>query len=181
LEAVLVASPPTLEFRTYGRAVRVSLLPSLGRRGEGWVLIQGVLLVLVAAAGWSLGPDWSGPARLVGVLVGIGLVATGIVLALRGVVDLGGAMTPLPHPRDGAALVQTGAYALVRHPIYGGLILVAFGWAIAQASVGAVILAAALATFLRLKSMREERWLEVRYPEYASYRSRTRRFIPWIG
>jgi protein-S-isoprenylcysteine O-methyltransferase Ste14 len=156
-------------------------MPSLGHRGEGWVLIQGVLLVLVAAAGRSLGPDWSGPVRLAGMVVGIALIASGILLAVRGVTDLGRAMTPLPRPREGAELVETGAYALVRHPIYPGLILAAFGWAIVQASIVAVILAAALAAFLRLKSTREERWLEMRYPGYAAYRARTRRFIPWIG
>lgn len=156
-------------------------LPSLGPRGEGWVLIQGILLVLVAAAGWSLGPDWSAPAQTVGVVVGIALIGSGIVLIARGVADLGGAMTPLPRPRDDAELVETGAYALVRHPVYGGLILAAFGWAIVQASIVAVILAAALATFFQLKSTREERWLEMRYPGYPAYRARTRRFIPWIG
>lgn len=156
-------------------------MPSLGPRGEGWVLIQGVLLVLVAAAGWSLGPDWSGPARLVGVVVGIVLIASGIVLTGRGVADLGGAMTPLPRPREDAELVETGAYALVRHPVYGGLIVAAFGWAILRASMIAVILAAVLATFFRVKSAREERWLEVRYPGYEAYRARTRRFLPWIG
>jgi len=155
-------------------------MPSLGSRGEGWVLIQGVLLVLVAAAGWSLGPDWSGPARIVGVVVGIALIAGGIVLAVRGVADLGRAMTPLPRPREDAELVETGVYALVRHPIYGGLMLAAFGWAVAKASIVAVVLAAGLATFFQLKSTREERWLELRYPGYAAYRARTRRFIPWL-
>ncbi len=67
------------------------------------------------------------------------------------------------------------------HPIYGGLILAALGWAIVQASFVAVGLAAALALFFRLKSTREERWLEGRYPGYPAYRARTRRFIPWIG
>jgi protein-S-isoprenylcysteine O-methyltransferase Ste14 len=156
-------------------------LPSLGPRGEGWVLIQGVLLVVVAAAGWSLGPDWSGPLRLAGIIVGIVLITGGIVLAFRGVVDLGGAMTPLPRPREGAELVETGAYALVRHPIYGGLILAAFGWAIVQASIVAVALAVALAAFFRLKSAREEAWLEQRFPTYVAYRARTRRLIPWLG
>jgi protein-S-isoprenylcysteine O-methyltransferase Ste14 len=156
-------------------------LPSLGPRGEGWVLIQGLLLVVVAAAGWSLGPDWSGPPRLIGIVVGIVLIASGIVLAVRGVVDLGGALTPLPRPRDGAELVETGAYAFVRHPIYGGLILAAFGWAIVQASIVAVAFAVVLAAFLRLKSAREEAWLEQRFPAYAAYRARTRRLIPWPG
>jgi protein-S-isoprenylcysteine O-methyltransferase Ste14 len=140
-----------------------------------------VLLVLVAAAGWSLGPDWSGLPRLAGMVGGIALIVVGLVLAIRGVVDLGGAMTPLPRPRDDAELVRTGAYALARHPIYGGLILVAFGWAILRASVIAIGMAAALAAFFGLKSVREERWLEARYPGYAAYRARTRRFIPWIG
>ena len=156
-------------------------LPSLGRRGEGWVAIQGVLLVLVAAAGWSLGPDWSGPARSAALLLGLVLVAGGLVLAVRGLLDLGTALTPLPHPRDGAALVETGVYGLVRHPIYGGLILGSIGWALIQASLAALALSAVLAGFFSLKSRREEAWLESRYPGYADYRTRTRRFIPWIG
>ena len=156
-------------------------MPSLGPRGEGWVLVQGVLLVLVAAAGWSLGPDWSGPLRSAAIFVGIALIAGGIPLIARGVTDLGGAMTPLPRPRDDAELVVTGVYALVRHPIYAGLILAAFGWAIVRASIAAVLLAAILAMFFRLKSAREERWLATRYPGYAAYRARTRRFIPWVG
>jgi protein-S-isoprenylcysteine O-methyltransferase Ste14 len=156
-------------------------LPSLGPRGEGWVLIQGVLLVLVAAAGWSLGPDWSGPVRFGGIVVGIALIASGIALAVRGVADLGRAMTPLPRPRDDGELVQTGAYALVRHPVYGGLILAAFGWALLKASFVAIAFAAVLGLFFLLKSTREERWLEQCYPDYPAYRARTRRFIPWIG
>lgn len=159
----------------------MTLLPSLGPRGEGWVLIQGVLLVVVVAAGWSLGPDWSGPLRLAGAVVGIVLITGGFVLAFRGVVDLGGALTPLPRPRDDAELVETGAYAYVRHPIYGGLILASVGWAVFQASVVAVALAVTLAAFLRVKSAREEAWLEQRFPAYAAYRARTPRFIPWPG
>jgi protein-S-isoprenylcysteine O-methyltransferase Ste14 len=159
----------------------MSGLPTLGPRGEGWVLTQGILLVLVGAAGWSLGPDWSGPLRLVGIVMRIALMAGGVLLAVRGFADLGAVLTPLPRPRAGATLVDTGAYALVRHPIYGGLILGAFGWAIMQASVIAVVLAGALTVFFRLKSAREEAWLLDQFGGYAAYRERTRRFIPWIG
>ena len=157
----------------------MSRLPSLGPRGEGWVLVQGVLLVLVASAGWSLGPDWSGPLQLAGTVVGIVLFAGGLALAVRGVVDLGSAMTPVPKPRKDAHLVDTGIYGVVRHPIYGGVMLAAFGWAIARASAVAVSFAAALAVFLLLKSTREEAWLSQRYPGYAAYRARTRRLVPW--
>lgn len=156
-------------------------LPALGPRGEGWVLIQGVLLVLVATAGWALGPDWSGPLRFAGIIVGTLLIAGGALLGVRAVADLGTALTPLPMPRDDAQLIETGAYALVRHPIYGGLILAAFGWAIVQASIIAVALAAGLAGFFRLKSAREEAWLVTQFPGYPAYRARTPRFIPRIS
>jgi protein-S-isoprenylcysteine O-methyltransferase Ste14 len=83
--------------------------------------------------------------RVAAGVVGALLIAGGIVLAVSGAVELRGALTPLPRPRDGAELVETGAYALVRHPIYGGLILAAFGWALVQASMVAIGLAGVLA------------------------------------
>jgi len=48
-------------------------------------------------------------------------------------------------------------------------------------SIRQVALAALLGGFLGLKSAREEAWLAHAYPGYAEYRTRTRRFIPWIG
>ena len=107
-------------------------------------------------------------------------MALGLVLAFRGLVDLREALTPLPHPRDGASLVDTGSYRLVRHPIYGGIILGATGYGLVTASPPAILGAAALLGFFRLKSAREELWLEQRYPDYPAYRQRTRRMIPYL-
>jgi protein-S-isoprenylcysteine O-methyltransferase Ste14 len=109
------------------------------------------------------------------------LVLAGLILAVRGIVDLGGALTPLPHPRDGADLVEHGVYRMVRHPIYGGLIVASLGWALVRASVAALALTAVLWAFFHLKSTREEAWLTGRFAGYAAYRSRTKRFIPWLG
>jgi protein-S-isoprenylcysteine O-methyltransferase Ste14 len=156
-------------------------LPSLGPRGEGWVLIQGVLLVVVAAAGWSLGPDWSGPLRVVGIFIGTMGIVGSVILVTRGFLDLGPALTPLPRPRDDAELVESGVYALARHPIYGGLIIGSLGWSLVQASLVALVATGVLAAFFVLKSAREEAWLEARFDGYAAYRTRTKRFIPWIG
>jgi protein-S-isoprenylcysteine O-methyltransferase Ste14 len=155
-------------------------LPSLGPRGEGWVLLQVVLIVLVAAAAWSLGPDWSGPLRLAGYAAGILSLGAGLFLIFRGATDLGKAMTPAPRPREGGELVETGIYGVVRHPIYTGLILAAFGGALMQASLVSVGLTLCLVLILWLKSTVEERWLELRYPGYAAYRARTGRFIPRV-
>lgn len=157
----------------------MSRLPALGPRGEGWVVIQFVLLAGVGATGLA-GPAWDGAARIVTNVAGAGLLAAGLVLALRGLVDLRDALTPLPHPRDGASLVDTGSYALVRHPIYGGIIVGAAGYGLLMASPPALVGAAVLLGFFRLKSGREEAWLEQRYPDYAAYRTRTRRLLPFL-
>lgn len=155
-------------------------LPSLGARGEGWVAIQVVLLLAIVVGGVWFGPDWSGPLHFVGILAGIAAIAAGSILVVRGSVDLREALTPLPHPRDDATLVETGVYGLARHPIYGGLILAALGWSWVQASLPAVAGAVAIAVFFVLKSTREEAWLLERFAGYADYRTRTRRFIPWV-
>jgi len=154
-------------------------VPQLGRRGEGWFLIQVALVGTVAIAG-GLGPAWSGAARAAGLGVGLLLAGLGGVLALRGILDLRESLTPFPMPVEGARLVDSGAYRLVRHPMYGGLILGAFGWGLITASMPALAGAVALTVVLRLKSAREELWLADRFEGYDAYRSRTRRFLPWV-
>jgi protein-S-isoprenylcysteine O-methyltransferase Ste14 len=154
-------------------------LPALGPRGEGWVVIQLVLLAAIAGAG-LVDPAWSGDMRVAGTVAGVVLAGIGGWLTVRGIVDLRSALTPLPYPRPNAELVERGAYRLVRHPIYGGLVLGAFGWGLAWASLLALALAVTLFGFFSLKSRREEAWLTERFPGYAAYRSRTRRLIPFV-
>jgi protein-S-isoprenylcysteine O-methyltransferase Ste14 len=154
-------------------------MPSLGPRGEGWVVLQGILLALLAVAG-TLGPAWDGAARTATAILGGVLIVLGGLLAVRGVVDLRESLTALPHPRDDARLVDHGAYRLVRHPIYGGIVIAGSGWGLLTASWPALALAAVLAGFFTLKSHREEAWLVERYPAYAAYRLRTRRMVPFL-
>ena len=158
----------------------MSHLPSLGPRGVGWVLLQGILLVLIAASA-MVPPAWSGPARIAGAIVGAGLLAVGAWMAVSGGRELGSALTPLPHPRDDAVLVETGIYGRVRHPIYGGLVVSSLGWALIWASVPGLILTVVAWAFFTLKSMREEAWLVERFPGYPDYRARVPRLIPWRG
>jgi protein-S-isoprenylcysteine O-methyltransferase Ste14 len=107
-------------------------------------------------------------------------MAAAAVLVMRGLIDLGRNLTAVPRPRADAQLVETGIFALVRHPLYGGLILGSLGWSLLLGSLLALPFVAALAIVLDAKSRREEAWLEDRFPEYADYRTRTRRMIPWV-
>jgi protein-S-isoprenylcysteine O-methyltransferase Ste14 len=159
--------------------VAASRLPDLGRRGEGWFLLQILLFVAIAASG-AAGPAWSGWPRQAAIGLGAVLVGCGGVLSLRGVFDLRENLTPFPRPLPGASLVEGGSYRLVRHPIYGGLILGALGWGLFTASPLALLGAVALTVFFDLKSRREELWLSDQFKDYGAYQSRTRRLLPWI-
>jgi protein-S-isoprenylcysteine O-methyltransferase Ste14 len=158
-------------------------IPALGSRGEGWVVLQLLLLAAIGVAGLAglANPWWDGPVRIVASGAGLALGVAGAWQAGRGLRDLGANLTPLPHPTAAAQLVETGIYRRVRHPIYGGSILMALGWSLLAASVPALGLAGLLVPFFWLKSSVEERWLEGRFAGYPAYRRRTRRFIAWPG
>jgi protein-S-isoprenylcysteine O-methyltransferase Ste14 len=143
------------------------------------VLQLGILGLLVIAGLVSWG-TWDGPLAAVTSLLGLALLLAGVLLAGRGLLDLGGNLTPVPHPRDDAQLVETGVYALARHPIYGGQVIGAVGWGLLAASLPTLALAVGLGVFFDLKSRREEVWLRQRYPGYEGYVTRTRRLIPWL-
>ena len=154
--------------------------PSLGPRGEGWVLGQGVLLVAVAILGLpglgSLPPHTA--AGWATALLGLAVMAGGLLIGGLALRDLGASLTAMPHPREDAEFVDAGIYRVVRHPMYAALITTAIGWVLVTTSVPAAVAAVALAVWLDLKSRREEAWLLGRYPEYEGYRRRTHRFIP---
>ena len=113
----------------------MSRLPAFGEHGQGWVTGQFFLIAAVGVAGVIDRPDWDGTALLVSQVVGASLTVLGVVIGILGVRDLGDALTPLPYPKDGAPLVQTGMYSRVRHPLYVGSSILALGVVIAAWSV----------------------------------------------
>ena len=155
-------------------------LPALGKRGEGWVAGQALLMAGVFLSAFA-GQGWSGGWAVAAYLVGGMLLALGLLLFTSAILQLGRSLTPFPAPRASQELVTTGAFGLVRHPIYGGGILIALGWAIVFASPVGLGLAVALALFLVLKAHREEAWLRELLPGYDAYRERTpRMLLPFV-
>jgi protein-S-isoprenylcysteine O-methyltransferase Ste14 len=154
-------------------------IPELGPRGEGWVAIQSVLIVAIVGCGF-VGVYWPGSVESFSTVVGILLVVAGAALALAGALTLGRSFTHFPRPRESGRLRQGGIYRLVRHPVYGGVLLLALGWSLAEAPL-ALVPTALLALVFDLKSRREEIWLRERYPDYAAYAERTRsRLVPFV-
>ena len=148
-------------------------------RGEGWVVAQFPLYGLAVRAP-HLGPAWPRLLARCGRLAGLPLLAAGAYLVARGVLDLGASFTPLPKPKDDARLVREGAYRIVRHPIYAGLILAALGWALLTANTTRLALAGVVLLFFDAKARREEAWLLEKYPAYATYRREVRKLVPGL-
>jgi protein-S-isoprenylcysteine O-methyltransferase Ste14 len=152
-----------------------------GKRGEYWVLVQGILIL-----GFAVLPiRHLGPIPQPPVVYGVWAIAAilgfvGITLFTQGLVDLGQNLTPLPHPRQDGKLIQTGVYAWVRHPVYGGVIFVAIAWAFYQWSLWHAIGAIGLFIFLDAKARQEETWLTQKHPDYESYRQQVKKLIPWV-
>lgn len=157
-----------------------SRLPSLGPRGEGWLLLQLLLLAAILGTGLFIGSNWAGAPRFATALAGVVLLLASATLVFYGLRDLDRSVSPLPRPGVDSVLVQDGIYRRLRHPIYAGLMLGGVGWSLLMASFVALVLAIALTVLLDLKARREEAWLRERYPAYAPYAAQTRRFVPGL-
>ncbi len=86
----------------------------------------------------------------------------------------------LPEPKRDARLVTGGPDRFVRHPMYLAMLIGGLGCAAGWQ--GAVHLAAlvALGLVLHVKAGIEERALATRFPDYAAYRERTARILPFL-
>jgi len=141
------------------------------------VALQAVLLAGLLAMWLAWGAQW-GVASLA---AGATLAGAGTVLAGGGLLSLGRHLSPYPTPRRDAALVERGAYRLVRHPIYGGLLLGSLGLSVADGNWPGLVVSLGLAVLFWGKSGFEERRLLAHFPGYAAYRARVRcRLLPWV-
>ena len=152
-----------------------------GQRGEWYVVLQlNFFALILFGPRTAFGLYWPASMTAASMAVGGALFALGCVVSSIAVFHLGSNLTPLPHPKDDATLVLTGLYRLVRHPIYFGVILMAFGWALFVQGWLTLAYAVVLAVFFDIKTRREEVWLARRFPQYAEYRTRVRKLIPFI-
>jgi len=154
-----------------------------GRKGEYWVLIQG-LLILAFPFLPGFRPNWFkiNSSEWLALIWGVAAVLAlgALVLLGKGLLDLGKQLTPLPYPKEDGELVQTGVYSLVRHPLYSGVIFLALSWAIFQMSLSHLLGVLILLIFLNAKASKEEVWLTEKYADYGEYRQRVKKLIPWV-
>jgi protein-S-isoprenylcysteine O-methyltransferase Ste14 len=156
-ESVLVMAVLTMGLEVLGRAV-------WPRGSEDWLTVP--LLREATLLRWS----------------GLGVMSLGLALYFMGLLRLGASWRiGIDRERPGA-LVTSGLFARIRHPLYGGILLATLGMAMLAPDVVSFAAMAAAWTAVPIQARLEEEFLASLYPEYAQYRERTGRFVPkWSG
>lgn len=111
-----------------------------------------------------------------------GVTLLGILFAWWARIHLGRLWSGTITRKQGHHVVDTGPYALVRHPIYTGLITAIVATAAAQATVTGLIGAALIVFGLWLKARVEEDFLtaELGADAYGAYRRRVPMLVPFL-
>jgi protein-S-isoprenylcysteine O-methyltransferase Ste14 len=153
-----------------------------GPHGEWYVVTQAALVALVFFGPRNIPawPSWKPPFTwLVSIGGGIILLA-GVLLLAVAIFRLGSNLTPVPYPKDEGTLIETGPYRLVRHPMYCGGILIAFGWSLLVHGWLTLGYAIIMLVFFDIKSRREEQWLKAKFSGYSAYQKHVRKLIPFL-
>jgi protein-S-isoprenylcysteine O-methyltransferase Ste14 len=154
-----------------------------GKKGEYWVVGQTVLsigfvlLPVYSPANLALFGDQNQWIAWTGTLL---FAIPAAILLIGGGLHLGENLTPLPHPKEDSQLVTTGVYGLVRHPLYGGVVLLAIAYSFWQWSLVHLAGTVVLLVFFDLKARKEEIWLRDKFDHYGNYQSQVKKLLPWL-
>lgn len=112
---------------------------------------------------------------------GVLLTLAGVGLAIWARVFLGGNWSGTVTVKEHHSLVKNGPYAIVRHPIYSGLLLALLGTAVAFRELRILIAAGlALVMYAMKVNMEEKFMIEEFGAEYQEYRRRVKALIPFV-
>lgn len=112
----------------------------------------------------------------------VAICATGLGLCWWARIHLGDLWSAGVSRKEGHLVVDTGPYAIVRHPIYTGGFLAAFAAAAVHANPFAFLLALFVTIVFTCKAFVEERFLRDEFGEsYDAYRQRVPMLVPFLG
>ena len=114
-------------------------------------------------------------------LVAVILSVAGLAFCLWARVTLGGNWSGTVTLKEGHELIVRGPYAFVRHPIYTGLLAMCIATALVFGHLGGIIGAVLVFFSFWIKLGEEEKVMLKQFPgQYAAYRQRVKRLIPFV-
>lgn len=140
------------------------------------IVIAAVLIAAPWLARVSLLPD-----TLPVIAAGFLIFLSGLCFAIWARLHLGTNWSGRPAIRENHTLTRTGPYALVRHPIYTGILTGILGTAIATGALISFLCLVLIFVMFLLKIRTEEEILMEEFgEEYTEYRRGTKALVPWV-
>ncbi|TPN85245.1 methyltransferase family protein [Aquimarina algicola] len=102
----------------------------------------------------------------------------GFIIVIGAIIQLRNQLTPFPEPNQKGKLIQNKFYKISRHPIYTGILLIIYSYAIYTCSLYKILISIALTILFYYKSIYEEKLLANMYSEYSEYKKKVGRFFP---
>lgn len=146
-----------------------------------WMIVGSAAGLAVAFRTAGDDPHLPGPG-LLSVAIGLALMVAGIGFRAWAVRTLGRFFTVTVDVADDQRVVDTGPYAVLRHPSYTGMLIVYLGIGAALDSwISLVATPIPLAVAILTRIRHEERTLHDGLgPAYASYARHTKRLVPFV-
>jgi protein-S-isoprenylcysteine O-methyltransferase Ste14 len=90
-------------------------------------------------------------------IIGIILLALGVLVGLLSIIQLNKNLSPFPTPITGGKLIETGLYNYIRHPIYTGILSTLLGYGLYSGSGYKILITMTLLVLFLYKSKYEEK------------------------
>jgi protein-S-isoprenylcysteine O-methyltransferase Ste14 len=130
----------------------------------------------VGPLAWRFVPDSAAIAY-----TGLALTLAGTGFAIWARAILGRNWSAIVTIKEDHQMIQSGPYAVVRHPVYSGFLLAVLGSALALGEVRGLMAFALAFVAWWFKSRLEEKFMEQKFgAEYAAYKQRVKALIPFI-
>jgi protein-S-isoprenylcysteine O-methyltransferase Ste14 len=113
-------------------------------------------------------------------LLGLVMLVAGLGFAVWARWHLGPNWSGTVTLKQDHALIRTGPYSYVRHPIYSGILLALLGTAVVIGEWRGLFAFALALVGLAYKSKVEEGRMREIFPEYDQYRHETAALVPWV-
>ena len=164
------------------RAGKNPKVPNAGKASITWlwIVVQGMGIGAVGMGRVDILTTPPTPAMFARGLIVLALMLCAVWLFDSSSRTMGRNWSLVARTRSDHSLVQTGPFALVRHPIYTGLIVGVVAMAVLQARPLAFVGAALFAFGFILKARLEERFLAGELPDYGDYRKQVRMIVPFV-
>ena len=141
----------------------------LNSKGEWYLFSQILLILLHLIPPYPKIENIAFPINIFFNFIGLVISIQGLIFSIKAFIDLGNNLTPLPYPMDESNLIKDNSYKNSRHPLYKGILFISLGICIFSLSLIHLTLLVSLAYILKIKALKEEERLKIKFPEYKKY------------